>query len=413
MSLIKVTKPLIEWLKKNVPKRCPAVDPNATWETHQNTFTHVAADAIASGTLTPEKYSELTGAKTMSRSPTADEVYGGGKTTERSFVRVKGADESYSTTKSVALHEKTGKPVMRPDGEPCVSASQFELAKLGALMKKMAQRQGIDVELTEHDKSLVEECFDDIWCGTIGGEYMTKIAGSRVKTLLDDAVSGGFEAIPIWFDQLAITYPLLHSEILPNVELIDVPRGSRVEAFAVSNPTVTWGTAEGTGFAEFNTAGLVAALDSAVAPVVVAVTLGRDALEDSPAALGAIVQSNIGQALMSDLDNVILNGVGGVQPTGITNAAGTTAVAKAGGAGTAWTVNDLENLMFSVGKQYRNRAFNPSYISNDTTYGRVRSIAVGAGDARRVFGMDHSSYKALEWPYRIEQNLANATLIFG
>ena len=414
MALIKMTKALIDWCKENVPKRCPAVDPNATWETHQNTFTHVAADAIASGVLSTEKYSELVGANVMSNSPTADQIYGGGtKSNGRQFIRVKGVGESYSTTKSVALHEKSGKPVMTPSGEPCTTASQFELAKAGALMKKLAQRNGLGVELTEHDKNLVEECFLDDWCGEVGGEYQTKIAGSRVKTVLDDVISGGFDAIPVWFDKMAVTYPLLHSEILPHVDLVDVPQGSRISTFYVENPTVAWGNPEGAGFAEFNSASIIGALSSTVFPVTIAVTFGRDALEDSPAALGAIVQTNIGQSLMHDLDNQILHGDGTTQPQGITIAAATTATTKAGGAGTAWQVNDLEALMFAVAKQYRNAAYNPAYISNDTTYGRTRSIAVGPADARRVFGMNHSSYKALEWPYRIEQNIANPTLIFA
>ena len=407
---VKVTAALKSWLDRN------GYRPKSGG--HQQ-YIFAAASAMAEGDLDGETYLSLVNPRTTkdtqtmtTKHITADELYGQ-KSSQRSYVRVKDAGERYCTTKSVGVHEKTGRPIVRDDGEPLTNPSQYELAKTGALMKKFAQRQGIDVELTEHDKDLLEECFADDWCGTVGGEYSTKIAGGRIKTLLDDAISGGLEAIPIFFDRNLVAFPLLHSEILPYIDLVDVPRGRRIEGASVGNPTVQWGQAEGTGFAEFNTAALVAALDSTVFPVVCGITVGRDALEDSPAALGAIVQTNIGQALMSDLDQRVMSGNGATQPEGITVAAGTTVVAKDGGVGAAWTVTDLENLMFSVGKQYRLGAFNPAFISNDTTYGRSRGIAVGVADQRRVFGMDHGSYKALEWPYRIEQNITNPTLIFG
>jgi hypothetical protein len=48
-------------------------------------------------------------------------------------------------------------------------------------------------------------------------------------------------------------------------------------------------------------------------------------------------------------------------------------------------------LVFGIGKQYRVPHFNPMFVGNDVTYRRARSVNVGSGDARRVFGMDHSN----------------------
>src|SRR5690606_35664980 len=42
-----------------------------------------------------------------------------------------------------------------------------------------------------------------------------------------------------------------------------------------------------------------------------------------------------------------------------------------------------------------------AFLSSETTYQRARSIAVGTSDQRRVFGMDHQSYRLLDQPYRI------------
>ena len=73
----------------------------------------------------------------------------------------------------------------------------------------------------------------------------------------------------------------------------------------------------------------------------------------------------------------------------------------------------MESLLFSVGKQFRKPALRPAFLSNDTTYSRVRGIAVGGGDERRIFGLDHQSYKLLEYPYRIDNALANTRTCFA
>src|SRR5690606_15324966 len=54
-----------------------------------------------------------------------------------------------------------------------------------------------------------------------------------------------------------------------------------------------------------------------------------------------------------------------------------------------------------------------AFFGNDITYSRIRGIAVGASDARRVFGMDHSSYSVLEHPFLINNDLGNAYCGFG
>src|SRR4051812_3437975 len=69
--------------------------------------------------------------------------------------------------------------------------------------------------------------------------------------------------------------------------------------------------------------------------------------------------------------------------------------------------------MFGIGKQYRNPAMRPAFITNDTSYRRARSIPVGAADARRVFGMDEQSYMLLDYPVCVNNSVSNAYAMFG
>ena len=168
----------------------------------------------------------------------------------------------------------------------------------------------------------------------------------------------------------------------------------------------------------FDTANLVAALDTSIFNVTCALEVGRDFLSDAAVNIGTILTEAIGQRLAQELDKVISVGNGSVQPEGITVASGTTSVPKAGGNGSAWTVADLENLLFSVAKQYRNAALQPCFIANDTTYSRLMGIPVSTTDQRRVFWFDqstanHNGYNLLGWPVRVCNALPNATLVFG
>ncbi|MBA3483920.1 MAG: phage major capsid protein [Pirellulales bacterium] len=377
--------------------------------TENSFFVEVAVDAVGNGTITTEEFNTLNGAEPAKsgKSPSPADVFGG--------ARVKKPSERYSTTKSVAKHGRTGLPVRDEKGREVETTSELEYAKAGAFLKMRAARDGQPAELSEHDRELVAEMFDtDKWCGKIGGQYETGIDGARVKSLLNDANSGGSSVVPEFFDQSLISFPLLHSEILPKVDLRDVPRGSSVETASVGNPTVTWGTNEGTAISPFDTASLVAAIDTTIHPVTCALEIGRDFLSDAATDVGRVLVENIGQRLLSELDRVIVKGNGTSEPLGIFNTPSIIDIGNpAGGAGAVPQVNDYEELMFSVGKQYRNAAMRPAYLTNDSTYSRARSIPVGAADARRVFGLDENSYTMMGYPHLICNDLGNAFAAFA
>jgi HK97 family phage major capsid protein len=409
-----ITKALKIWLVANCGV-CDTAD--------DQTFRDAAAKALQSGTLTPAKLAELIGddqeaeeladklaALLSGKGPTARDVFGGGNP------RVKSPSERYCTKRADGRHVKTGQPVLTDQGRPACLPSELDHAKAGVLLKTLARRAGASVSLTDHETGLLAETFDkDTWAGQVNGEWVTGIPGGRAKALLDDATSGGLEVVPIWFDEAIVQFPLLYGELFPFVDRVEVPRGRRIEGASIDNPTLTWGTAEGTALSAFDTGSLVAALNTTVHPVAVYVEVGRDFLSDSPAEVGRILVQNIGQRLMNELDKVIADGDGTSQPEGIFVASGVTDVGNpAGGAGADPQIDDYETLMFGIDKQYRSAVYNPCFVANDTSYQRARAIAVGDSDARRVFGMDHNSYSLLGWPYRIENSaVGNAEQAFG
>lgn len=314
----------------------------------------------------------------------------------------------------MAKHTRTGLPVLDDRGREVQTISQYENAKAGAFLKKLAQKSGLPCELNEHEQGLLAECFDDEWCGRIGGRWEAGINGMRVKVLLDDATSGGQEVVPEFFDSNIVTYPLLFGEIVPRVSIVNVSRGSTVESAAIGNPTMTWAADESTSITAFTTTSLVTELNTDIHPVTCAIEIGRDFLSDAAVDVGAILTRNIGQRLLSELDRVILSGNGSTEPAGLFGTSGMTDIGTpAGGNGAAPQVNDYEALMFGVPKQYRTASLNCCFIGNDVTYRRSRSIPVGGSDARRVFGMDHSSYKLLEHDFIVNNSLGNAYAGFG
>src|SRR5262249_22978560 len=148
----------------------------------------------------------------------------------------------------------------------------------------------------------------------------------------------------------------------PFVEARTVPRGSRVEGASIGNPTLTWGTAEGTSLTVFNTTSLAAAIDSTIYPVKIGLEVGRDFLSDSPADVGEILVANIGQRVMQEFDKMIAVGSGSSQPQGVFNASGIASVSSTNGTGGPLAIDDAENLAFAIGKQYRAAMFGPCYL---------------------------------------------------
>jgi len=389
---VELTEALRTWLHANHKSLSASAD--------DETLRLYAQRSISDGTLSAAKLAELTDAK----SPDARDVFGS--------LRVKRASERYSTSKAVGKHSKTGEPVRNERGQFAELPSELEYAKAGALFKHIASKSGAaGIVLTEHESALLADIAErDEWAGEVNGEFKL-FAGT--KALLDDVSSGGLEAAPIFFDEMLIQYPLLNGELLPFVDLSEVPRGRPIEGAAVGNPTVVWGTGEGTEAALFDTADLVTALNTTVFPVTCAVEVGLDFLSDSPADVGRRLTENVGQKMLTDLDRVIAVGNGNTEPQGMFSASGTTAVPSTNGNGGPPTVADYESLLFAVGKQYRNRALRPAFVANDTTYARARGIAVSGSDQRRVFGLEHSTYTLLEQPFKVQNDLPNTKVAFG
>jgi HK97 family phage major capsid protein len=385
---------------------------------NETTFKMTVSRLLADGTLSAEKFRQLSEDQTSmsTTSPSPEKVFDRG-----THIRVKDASEAYAETRYAVKHVKTGQPAFDPIyGRECMSMSEGSKARAGVLLKHLANRAGItNNPLSEHERTLLTElCERQAWCGKIGDEWYDHVSGDhRVKALIDDATSGGLELVPIEFDADLITFPLLAGELFPGVDIKPVPRGRRIEGGSIGTPTLTWGGGDNTEISLFSTASLVAPIDTTIFGVDAAIEVGRDFLSDSPAMVGETLVTLLGERLQNELDKVVANGNGTTQPQGIFTASGISTVPSDNGNPGPPTLNDYETLMFTVGKQYRNRAMNPVFISNDTTYQRRTGIKIDAAtpstDQRPVFGMTHNDYETLGWPHKIENNLANTRLAYG
>lgn len=274
--------------------------------------------------------------------------------------------------------------------------------------------------LNEHERQLVTYAVHE--CKFVGpwefneseDEAQDWFKGARLgdwyqKAMLDDTNSGGIDAVPIEFDDLAIITPLLNGELFPLVTVRNVTR-RRINGFTVGNPTVAWSAAEGTEIELFDTDGFVAAFDTNIYPVTGSIEFGLDFEADSPVAIGDLIVNRYGERFKQEMDNVIATGGGTDRPLGVFNTSGLTNIISANGTGGPPTVGDCEGLMFAVKKQYRAEAgvARSVFVSNETTYQRMRSIPVSStSDQRRVFGLDEESYTCLGHPWRINESFTN------
>ncbi len=360
---------------------------------------------------------------------------------EKEFdVRVKEAAEQYDNTKSALLYPATtrsgrahplaGRPVFdfSERGRTINTASDRDKAISGAYVKFLcatAQRGGSRTfgyqSLPDHDKELLQYALhNERWVGSSeGGDYEDingKLSSGQQKALIDDATSGGIEAAPIVFDDQVIQAPLLHGELFPLVNTVPLDRGRRVEGVSTGTVTGAWGGVDDTAISLFSTTSYVSAFDTTIYRWEGAIRIGLDFLSDTPIDFGAHITAQYGERLLEDLDDVVAVGNGTTQPEGVINKSGATSVAFGG----ATSIGNYESLRFSVAKaEHRaNVASSAVFCGTETSYQRVRALAVGASDNRRLFGMDHFDQGAGGYTfggamYKINESLANTQIFYA
>lgn len=374
----------------------------------------------------------------VAKAAATDEPQESGTLNKGVDIRVRGVEEDFDCTKNAlrypaALpngmpHPKSGQ-VVTEGSRTVFEPSQLDKALSGMwfkyMLKSSTNNRGVPAKLrmNEQDEKLLQYAMKEAkWGGVInaqndGGTYIDnqKLTPSQQKALLDDGTSGGLEIAPIAFDDAIITTPLLYGELFPKVNLVSITRGRRIEGASIGNVTMSWGGGDGTNISLFNTASFVAAFDTNIFVVDGAIEIGLDFMSDSAVDVGPHVTDSYGRRLLAELDKVIAIGDGSTQPEGVMNATGTTAISATNTTTGPPTVGDYEGLLFAVPKQYKQGFANNQvcFCGNETSYQRARSIAVGASDQRRVFGMDHENYMLLNRPYAINGDLTNSQIFFG
>lgn len=366
-------------------------------------------------------------------SPTATKGFGAPSTPSKS-----GQPWAKLSKEKKPLLLRGGQPFRIDEGEGTASGqaqrtktvclpSELEYAKVAVWLRHLGVKQGMPFRpLNQAERYLLDSMIaEDQWHGSYSmGDDLRTFDRMEVKTLLDETGTSGGRAInPIWFDDAIISFPVLHSELMPYVDVKDVPRSSRVESGSINNPSIVSGPAEGTAATAFDTAGLVAAVNTSIYPATCLVKVGRDYLSDAGVDVGAKLVEMIGEKFKQWIDEQIAVGDGTTEPTGLTGATGTIAVSSDNGPSGPPSVGDLESLYFAVPKAYRAEAsWNPRFVMTDTTYRRFRSLPVGPTDERRLMGMGDQgtpggtaglgSYQLYGMPVSISPNFTNSQAMF-
>lgn len=343
-------------------------------------------------------------------------------------IRVKDASERYSTAKSNAsyptktingsAHPLGGQPV-RYDERALEYRSQAELAMAGAfMMVNLASQKGMGRYINQHTLDLANEaCHKLAFVGDLRlpdgwafyrGEKLRE--PHRTKTIFADSTSGGSNLIPQVLDDEIIRNMLLFDELFPYVTSRTQPIGTSVDFPTMVNLTLTSTTNEETAISPQSTASLFSKLNTPFFSCTGMVKLGRDFLADSPLDVMGSIRESYTEVAAKWIDEQIATGDGTTEPLGIFNTSGTTVVGQSSPSPTGWDVNDIENMMRSLPKQYRNRNPNVRWVGTDTTYFRIRGISVSTSDQRRVFGMDHETYKLFDRDFSVQNSVGNANL---
>ncbi len=355
-------------------------------------------------------------------------------------IRVKEAAENYSDTKSALIypsqtkrgtpHPLASQPVMdygQDGGHVVHNPSERDMAVVGAWGKFLcasAQKHSKNLawmSMNQHDKELILYAMENMeWNGSSdAGDFSDinrkKLTPHQQKALIDDAVSGGIEAVPIPFDDMIVSTPLLYGELYPLVNTAPLDRGRRIQGSRAGTVTGSWGGVDDTAVALFNTASFVSAFDTTVYRWEGAIRIGLDFLSDTPIDFAQYLTTQYGEVLLQDLDDVIATGDGTTQPEGVMIKSGTTSVAWGG----TTSIGNYESLRFGVHKRELSAAMNRTavFCGTDTSYQRALAIPVGASDSRRLSQTtimpNYDGYSWMGRPFKINESLTNAQIFFA
>jgi len=367
----------------------------------------------------------------------SESVEGGEKDIE---VRVKEAAEAYSDTKSTLtypaqtkggrIHPLAGEIVKDFDnGSTMNTPSDRDKAVSGAFAQYLVAKARLGsktiawAHLPQHSKELVMYAATKMeWGGagdkeTIAANQINrrKLTDLEVKGLIDDAVSGGTEAVPIVFDDQIVTTPILQGEFFPLVNLIPLDKGRRVQGAQAAIVSSEWGGVDDTSIDLFDTASYVSAFDTTIYRWQGAIWIGLDFLSDTPIDFGQFLTQQYGEVMLRDFDSAICVGDGATQPQGIMNKAGTSVVNFGG----TTTLSNYETLRFGVHKREHlaNLMKTAVFGGTDISYQRAKAIPVGATDARRLNSvMQLPNYDDYSWmgrPFKINESLTNSQIFYA
>ncbi len=350
-------------------------------------------------------------------------------------VRLKSATEKYDTTKTAMHYPKyTEKGNPHPlagqrtklyargldfpsDLDKALSGvwAKFQIMSVAPRIAGTAQRAW--EMLSDHEKDLLDYLTTKgQWDNSTDEKDRQRIGyPGGIKTLIDDAASGGLEAAPIVFDDQVIQTPLLNGELFPLVNQVPIDRGRRIEGVATLNVTGGWGGVDDTAISLFDTTAYVTAFDTTIYRWEGAIRIGLDFISDTPIDFNALITGQYGQRLLTDLDNVIATGNGTTQPEGIVNS-GATAVTWS----STTSLSNYEALRFAVAKAEHDASVKGSavFCGNETSYSRAIGIPIGASDERRVFGLgghnpDYDGYEIMQRAYKINESLSNLQVFYA
>lgn len=347
--------------------------------------------------------------------------------------------------------------------------SQFELAKIGAIFKAAIIRDygadnarqileksyGRGITMTEEDEMLVKAALHkDEWVGpgagagemlrtprllkdaerhafqksglwgghrTLGEVSRDIDSGAMSRSglmtkapILNDATSGGQQAVPQYFDFEAIRTPLLYGELVPFVEITPTDRGGAAHSYSIGTPTLVT-TASGSAISAFDATSFVTTFDVTFFPVSCGILWGRDFEMDAAPNFGQMVVAQLGDQFKYQMDNWIAVGDGTTQPQGLKNASSTITVTATGTSHATMVYADSLNLILGVTKPFR-KAFggqNAMFVSTDKMYKKFMTLATGVtGDTRPIYGMHFKDYQLGDFHFAVQNDIADGTVFF-